>query len=201
MKPKFRTFVAIELPEKIHVDIRKLQRDFASHRLNVRWVKPVNIHLTIRFLGNVDPSDVSGVGRVLSDTAANYPIFDLVPRGVGIFPNIRRPRIVWTGIAGQIDVLRSVQKSVENALVPLGFAAEKRPYRGHLTLGRIKARMDQGRLVTALRAHQDFVSETFSVKRLVMFKSELHPNGPVYTKLYEMALGASISDSHLNIRT
>ena len=109
------------------------------------------------------PSDIEIVARVLSDTAANYPVFDLVPRGVGIFPNIRRPRIVWTGIAGQTDILRSVQKSVENALVPLGFSAEKRPYRGHLTLGRIKDRIDQGRLVTALRAHQDFVSEAFSV--------------------------------------
>ena len=198
MGSKLRAFIAIEVPEKIHNDIRRLQRAVASHRLNIRWVKPVNMHLTIKFLGDVDPSDMEVFGRILSDTAANHPIFDLLPQGVGIFPNIRRPRIIWAGIAGQTDVLRSVRKSVENALVSLGFAADKRPYRGHLTIGRIKTHLDQGRLVTALRTHQVFVSKTFSVERLVMLKSELHPNGPVYTKLLEMPFGIS-TKHHPNI--
>ena len=191
MRSHLRAFIAIEVPEKIHNDIRKLQRAIASHRLNIRWVKPVNMHLTIKFLGNVEPSDMEALGRILSDTAANHPIFDLLPQGVGIFPNIRRPRIIWAGIAGQTDVLRSIWKSVEDALVPLGFAADKRPYRGHVTIGRIKTRLDRGRLVTALRTHQDFVSEKFSVKHLVMVKSELRPSGPVYTKLWEMPFGIS----------
>lgn len=198
MKPKLRAFVAIELPENIQDAIRELQRSFAFHRLDIRWVKPVNLHLTVKFLGNVHASDIETFGRVLSGTAANHPVFDLRPQGVGIFPNIRRPRIIWTGIAGQTTVLRSVWKSVENALVPLGFTAEKRPYRGHLTIGRVKTHMDQGRLVNALRAHQDFASESFSVKRLVMFKSELGPSGPVYTKLWKVPFGTS-SKYHANI--
>ena len=191
MKSKFRAFIAIELPEKIKRDIRKLQHVFASHVLDIRWVKPVNMHLTIKFLGDVDPSDIEAVGRLLSDTAANHPIFDLAPRGVGLFPNIRRPSIIWTGIAGQTDVLGSIHKSVNSGLTDIGFEADKRPYRGHLTLGRIKTHMDQSRLVTALRVNQEFASEAFSVERLVMFKSERHPNGPVYTKLYEVPLGIS----------
>lgn len=195
MASKIRTFVAIELPEDIRADIRKLQHDFTSYRFDIRWVIPLNMHLTLTFLGDIDPSNIEAVGRVLSETAAHYPIFELRPRGMGVFPNIRRPRIIWTGIAGQTDVLRSVQKSVANALDPLGFAAEKRPYRGHLTLGRVKSRIDQSRLVDALRTHQEFVSEAFSVERLVMFKSELHPGGPSYTKLCEMPLGISIKHS------
>jgi 2'-5' RNA ligase len=198
MKPKLRAFVAIELPEKIQGDIRSLQRAFAAHRLNIRWVKPVNLHLTIKFLGDIEPSDMEPLGRVLSDTAAIHPMFHLLPQGMGIFPNIRRPRIIWTGIAGQTHILRSIWKSVENVLVPLGFAAEKRPYRGHLTIGRVKTRMDQARLVSALRAHQDFVSESFLVKRLVMYRSELHPSGAVYTKLLEMPLGMS-TNHHPNL--
>ena len=189
MKPKFRTFVAIELPQNIQDAIRKLQHSFASHRLDIRWVKPGNTHLTLSFLGDVDPFDIESVNRVLSDIAANYPIFDLSPRGVGIFPNVRRPRIIWVGIAGKTDVLRSVQKSVVNVLVPLGFAAEKRPYRGHLTIGRIKNRPNQGSLVTALRTQQEFDCEAFTVRRLIIFKSELHPDGPVYTQLYRIPLG------------
>jgi len=191
MKSKFRAFVAIELPEKIKRDIRKLQLAFASNGLDIRWVKAVNMHLTIKFLGDIEPPDVEAVGRVLSKTAASCPIFNLVPRGVGVFPNIRRPGIIWTGIAGQTDALGAVHKSVNGGLNDIGFEADKRPYRGHLTLGRIKTRMNQSRLVTALRTHQGFVSETFPVERLVMFKSELHPAGPVYTKLYEISLGTS----------
>ena len=191
MGSKLRAFVAIELPEKVQGDIRNLQRAFASHRLDIRWVKPVNLHLTIKFLGDIDPSDTQTLGRMLSDAAASYPMFELLPQGLGIFPNIRRPRILWTGIAGQTHILRSVWKSVEDALVPLGFGTEKRPYKGHLTIGRIKTHMDPDRLVTALRTHQDFVSEPFLVKRLVLFKSELQANGPVYSKLWEMPLGIS----------
>ena len=191
MKTKLRAFVAIELPEKIQGDIRNLQRAFASHRLDVRWVKPVNLHLTIKFLGDIDPSDTQTIGRILSDTAAKHPMFDLLPQGLGIFPNIRRPRILWAGIAGQTNVLRSLWKSVENAMLSLGFGTEKRPYKGHLTIGRIKTHIDQGRLATALRTHRDFVSDAFSVKGLVLFKSELQPTGPVYTKLWEMPLGVS----------
>jgi RNA 2',3'-cyclic 3'-phosphodiesterase len=189
MKSKFRAFVAIELPEKIKRDIRKLQHAFASHGLDIRWVKPANMHLTVKFLGDVDPSDIESVGRVLSDTAANHPMFDLTPRGVGVFPNIRRPSIVWTGIAGQTDVLGSIHRSVNSGLSDIGFESDKRPYRGHLTLGRIKTHRNQNRLVTALRVNQEFVSEAFSVERLVMFKSELQPAGPVYTRLCEGLLG------------
>ncbi len=188
MKPKIRTFIAIELPENIRADLHELQHDFKSYRLNIRWVKSINLHMTLSFLGDVDPSDIEIVARVLSETVAAYPVFELVPRGVGVFPSLRRPRIVWTGIAGQTDILRSMQESVQNALVPLGFSTQKRPYRSHLTLGRIKDRIDQSQLVDALRAQQDFVSQAFSVPDLVMFQSELHPHGPQYTKLCQMPL-------------
>ena len=194
MKSKCRIFIAVELPEKTKQDIRKLQREIASHGLAIRWVKPVNTHLTIKFLGDVDPSDIETINRILSDVAANHPRFDLVPRGVGVFPNIRRPGIIWTGIAGQTDVLGSIHNAVNSGLNDLGFSADKRPYRGHLTLGRIKTRLDQSRLVTALRVNQDFVCEAFSVERLGMFKSELHPSGPVYTKLSAMLLNSSTFD-------
>ena len=189
MEPKFRTFVALELPEIIRTDIRKLQHAFKSHRLDIRWVKPLNMHLTLAFLGDISQSQVEAVSSVLSEAAAQHPVFDLIPQGVGVFPNIRRPRILWVGIAGQTDILRSTQGFVSSGLNLLGFKMEKRPYRGHLTLGRVKNRIQQGRLVDALRTHQGFVSHAFSVKHLVMFKSELNPDGPHYTKLCEVPLG------------
>lgn len=189
VEKKLRTFVAIDLPESLQNDIRMLQNAFASRRLDVRWVKPANVHLTIKFMGDVDRLDIETAARILSETAANHPKFDLVPRGVGVFPSIKRPRVLWAGIAGQTDVLRSVQTSVDNAMVSLGIKADKRPFRGHLTIGRIKTHIQQDRLATALRTHQGFASEMFPVERLVLFKSELQPGGPVYTRLQEIPLG------------
>jgi RNA 2',3'-cyclic 3'-phosphodiesterase len=191
MEAKVRTFVAIELPEIIQRDIRHLQHAFKSHRFDIRWVKPLNMHLTLAFLGNISPSVIEAVGRVVSETATAHPVFELIPQGVGVFPNIRRPRIIWAGISGQTDILRSLQAFMSSGLNRLGFKTEKRPYKGHLTLGRVKSPLDQGRLVDALRSHQGFVSRAFSVQHLVMFKSELHPGGPFYTKLSEVPLGHS----------
>ncbi|MFC1878158.1 RNA 2',3'-cyclic phosphodiesterase [Thermodesulfobacteriota bacterium] len=186
MASKFRAFVAIELPEKIKRDIRKLQHDLMSYRFDIRWVKPRNMHLTLKFLGDVDPVHVEAIGNVLAEIVGQTPVFELLPRGMGVFPNIRQPRILWTGIAGQMDALRYLHRSVENALDPLGFTAEKRLFKGHLTIGRNKKRIDPKRLADALRTHQRFESDPFAVERLVLFKSELLPGGPNYTKLYEM---------------
>lgn len=189
MKANVRTFVAIELPENIRTDLRKLQHDFTSCRFGIRWVKPRNMHLTVKFLGYVDPVHVEDVGNVLAEIVGQTPMFELLPRGMGVFPNIRQPRILWTGIAGQVDALGYLHRSVENALDPLGFTAEKRFFTGHLTLGRIKKRIEPKRLADALRIHQGFASDPFAVERLVLFKSDLKQNGPVYTKLREMRLG------------
>jgi len=186
---KIRTFIAIELPDKIQSDIRQLKHSFLPYRFDIRWVKPLNMHLTIKFLGDVDPADLDTIGKLLSDIAGNFPRFDLIPRGLGVFPSLKRPRVIWIGIAGQTDVLGSIQQSVNGGLNEIGFTTEKRPFRGHLTFGRIKSRVDQDRLLDALHAQQKFVSKAFTVENLVLFKSELSPSGPIYTKLYEVPLG------------
>jgi 2'-5' RNA ligase len=189
MKYKFRTFVAIELPGYIRDDLRKLQHDFTSYRFGIRWVKPRNMHLTLKFLGDADPVHVEAIENVLAEIVGQTPVFELLPRGMGVFPNIRQPRILWTGIAGQVNALRYLHRSVEIALDPLGFTAEKRFFTGHLTIGRIKKRIEPKRLADALRTHQGFASDPFAVERLVLFKSDLKQNGPIYTKLREMHLG------------
>jgi len=199
MKPKVRTFIAIELPDTIQSDIRQLKHFFTPYRFDIRWVKPSNMHLTVKFLGDVDPADLDTTHKLLADIAGNFPSFDLVPRGLGVFPSLKRPRNIWVGIAGQTDVLYSIQHAVNSDLTEMGFPAEKRPFRGHLTFGRIKSRIDPARLLDALRARQTFVSKAFTVERLVMFKSELRPGGPIYTKLYEEPLGISTThDSNVS---
>jgi RNA 2',3'-cyclic 3'-phosphodiesterase len=187
--PNIRTFVALEIPQTLREDIRNLQKNLLACGLKIRWVKPENMHLTLKFLGDVHPEKIDHICSVITVAVANCPVFQLIPSGVGCFPSVKRARILWVGVSGAFEWLKSLQASVENALEPLGFAAETRPYRGHLTIGRIKSHVAPKNLADALRSQQNFESETFSVKHVALFQSVLQPSGPVYTRLRHIPLG------------
>ena len=183
-----RTFIAIELPDQVRSDIARLQRDLTSSGLKLRWVKPINIHLTLKFLGDVERDKIDDICDKLSSVAGKYRHFELQPRGLGCFPGIRNPRVFWAGVGGKLNILKALQVDLEKALVPLGFKAEKRPFRGHLTIGRIKNRLNPRKLADALQIHKDFSSDVFTVKQVTAFQSSLQPTGPVYTELCELPL-------------
>ena len=190
--PKVRAFIAIELPDRIRLDIASLQKDLASAGLKLRWVKSQNLHLTLKFLGDMNRETIADICNGLTAVTSMHPEFELQPSGIGCFPGLKNSRGLWTGISGTLDGLRTLQADVENALRPFGFKVEKRPFRGHLTIGRVKSRLNPHKLAEALRAHQGFYSDAFTVKQVTLFQSKLQPNGPVYTKLCESPLGASM---------
>jgi len=184
-----RTFIALELPDQAKLDIAAVQNDLTSAGLKLRWVKPQNIHLTLKFLGEVDREKIADICDVLTAVACRHQFFNLQPRGLACFPGLKNPRVMWVGISGELDVLKALQNDVENVLIPLGFNAEKRSFRGHLTIGRIKNRLNSRKLVEALRTHSGFNSDSFNVKQVSVFESKLQPTGPIYTKLCELPLG------------
>ena len=186
--PKVRTFIAVELPERVRADVSGLQKDLAASGLKLRWVQPQNMHLTLKFLGDVERGSIGDICTCVAAAAHRCPAFDLVPGGVGCFPGVKNPRVVWVGISGELGSLRSLQADVENALSPLGFKPEKRPYRGHLTIGRVKARPHPHKLAAALRNHLEFGSEGFTVDHVGVFQSVLQPEGPTYTRLCHLPL-------------
>jgi len=185
---EIRTFVALELPEHIRLEIRKLQNDMAAQGLRIRWVKADNLHLTLKFIGNIEERRIPELSSVLKAVAGQCPAFRLAPKGLGIFPSLRRPRILWVGISEQVDILRRLQRSVDIALSHLGFETESRPYKGHLTIGRFKRNASPKRLADTLRSKHGFTAERFSVEHLVLFKSILSPDGPLYTRIQKLPL-------------
>ncbi|MGV8074602.1 MAG: RNA 2',3'-cyclic phosphodiesterase [Syntrophobacteraceae bacterium] len=182
-----RTFIAIDLPSTVREAIGKLESELRGTQASVRWVRPESIHLTLKFLGNVSQEQVEGIQKALQEVASAVAPFRLQPIGCGAFPSVKQARIVWVGLGGvdgKGDKLLGLQQAVEKALIPLGFKEEDRSFKPHLTLGRVKGRQHLYSLREVLVANQAFEAEAFDVTELVLYKSELLPDGARYTPLF-----------------
>jgi 2'-5' RNA ligase len=182
-----RTFIAIDLPVLLQASLEELQKELRKTDAPVSWVKPDRIHLTLKFLGDVSPERISDIQAQLATIAARTHPFTLQAAGCGAFPTLQQMRVVWVGLKGDITSLRDLQQRVEEAMVPLDFKPEDRPFKAHLTLGRVKGRQRLRILQEALLARQSFEAEDFDVTELVLYKSELRPEGARYTPLFRAA--------------
>jgi 2'-5' RNA ligase len=188
MGEKLRAFIAISLPEPLLQAIESVQETLKRSRLKIRWVRKEGIHLTVKFLGDIERSDVEKICGAMERATRAFSPFWLRGDGVGVFPDFRRPRVAWVGVSGDVEVLLALQRDLESQLSGLGFPKEKRPFGGHLTLGRVKGRLD-GTKLRESEAMGDFQTESFQVKSIVLFQSDLRPDGAVYSRLAEVPLG------------
>lgn len=188
MSDIIRAFIAFELPERIISSIRNVQDGIKNYGFKVRWVRPENIHLTLKFLGDIEEADTEVVGGTISEAVKGYGPISLAAKGIGVFPGIKRPRVIWVGLTGQMESLIDLHESLDENLETIGFPRENRPFKGHLTLGRAKGNIDPKRLFDAMEEFKGFESETFVANQIILFKSELKPSGAVYTKLRSVSL-------------
>jgi 2'-5' RNA ligase len=189
MGDKIRTFIAISLPESILQAIGKAQATLRESRLHIRWVRQTGIHLTLKFLGDVERNNIEKIRAAIGRAAERCSPFTLHGEGVGVFPDRRRPRVIWIGMSGDVKSLAALQRDLESQLKGLGFPKEKRSFKGHLTLGRVKGRLDPARLGKALEGLGPFKTESFTVQSVDLFQSTLRPDGAVYDRLAEIPLG------------
>jgi len=183
-----RTFVAFKLPANIISAIRQVQDEIIAYRFKAKWVHPAKIHLTLKFLGDTRTEAIGNIGEAIQRSAKACPPIGLCAKGIGVFPGINRARVVWVGIKGEIDLLRKLQESLQNELSPIGFAREKRSFKGHLTLGRLKKRPDPKILMKAIEELGGFESDPFTADRIILFRSDLKPEGAVYSELMSVKL-------------
>lgn len=184
-----RAFVAADIPSAAVALLGDLQDALRRYRFPVRWVNPAGIHLTLKFLGDIPAADVVPVAAALSEAAAAASPMSLGIRGVGIFPGLKNPRVIWAGLCGDTEALFRLQAAVEARLDGLGYARERRPFKAHLTLGRFNGSVVAGRLADALQACTGFGSDPFAVDTATLYQSELKSTGAVYTRLAVAALG------------
>lgn len=193
MPEPIRTFIAIELDDALRRALAniqaQLQRDRAA-RL-VRWVEPASIHLTLKFLGDVESERLPTLERAIADACAASPPFSLALTGLGAFPNNRRPNVIWVGARGQVGVAVQLAQRIDAACLALGFVPEERPFAPHLTLGRVKrdASISERQLIGAMiDATRVETCGELKIDHVSVMKSELRPSGSVYTRLAAIAL-------------
>ncbi len=188
-KSTIRTFIAVKLPDHVIRKLAELQLDLKKHGLRIKWSQPENIHLTLKFLGDILPDDVDPVCRVVNDAVKDFTPISLCTAGVGFFPGIRRARVLWTGIAGQTDKLEKLHHAIDDGLGSLGFVKDDRRFTGHLTLGRFKGQSEPEILIDMMKMYKDMASDEFIVDAVSVYKSDLKPSGPIYTNLSSIRLG------------
>jgi 2'-5' RNA ligase len=179
-----RSFLALDPPEEILREIGRIQDRLKKIiQGDVRWVRPEGIHLTLKFFGDISEIAVVEISAVAGKAAAAVGTFELAIGGAGIFPDMKRPRIIWLGMNGDVARLVTFQKELEHALQEFGFPREERPFRPHLTLGRIKSAKGVTGLAEALRKGETYTAGRFTASGLGLFKSDLTPRGAIYTRL------------------
>lgn len=183
-----RTFIAVEVPDEIKSAMSGVQAELGKSGAHVGWVRPEGIHLTLKFLGDVEAGRIEGLGRAVEDAVSGLAPFTLDVKGVGVFPNAKAPRVVWLGLGGEVAALAQLYDRVEAACGSLGFPREDRPFRAHLTLGRVKSPQGKDALTRAVAGFEKTGFGTIRADAVSIMKSELRPSGAVYTEMKRAAL-------------
>ncbi len=179
-----RSFLAFEIPGEIRPAVSSIYRGLRNTSLDVRWVREENIHLTVIFMGNVDERHLPSIGRVVEKACSKYAPFKIRVKGVGVFSNLRNAKVLWIGVEGDIERLSYFKESIQKKLKPFGIKEESRRFSPHITVGRFRKGFNQTMLLKeVLDRFKDVTSPEVLLKELVLFKSELKPDGAVYTKL------------------
>jgi 2'-5' RNA ligase len=189
---QIRCFIAIELPEEIKAGLSRIQAKLKSGDFSVKWVDPYSIHLTLKFLGNVNADMTGQITEAIVEAALGVSPFHLEIKELGVFPNLRRVQVIWVGVSGDLDKLLQLQKRLETNLARLGFAPEARAFTPHLTLGRVReqASADERQKLGELIAGTKFeAGYTLPVEAISLMRSQLTREGAIYSQLSSVKLG------------
>ncbi len=181
-KNDVRCFVAIEIPQPIQELLRSVQTRLQSEIRRTSWTKPGNFHLTLKFLGDVRPETIDVVSEAVQNVAEAQVPFSIEFGGVGAFPNFTRPRVLWVGIKRGALTVSNLAKAINQELQHLGFPTDHR-FHPHLTLARLRSPMDLEPLQNILRQYDAIDGAVISVNEITLMRSQLHPNGAIYTPL------------------
>ena len=189
-----RAFIAISLSDEVHLGLEKVIQDLKTRLPGgaVRWVQADNIHLTIKFLGDVSLAGLELLTTMLQAEAARHPQFEFSVGGIGAFPSPRRPRVVWVGVEAPSE-LSGLQRGVEAEMARLGYAPDERPFSPHLTIGRVTRNADSTelrQLSSVVEASKVGFLGATRVKAVHLFRSDLQPSGAIYTRLNSAALSS-----------
>lgn len=187
-----RIFIAVELDPVLRQRIVGLEDSIKQAGARLRWIAAENLHFTVRFLGEITPAALAQVKLATREVATATRSFPLALQGVGAFPSLQRPQVIWVGVREGSEELAALSARLDDALARHRFPREDRPYVAHLTLTRVRDRRVWGDLVRALSGFREVAVGTQQVDTLTVMESHLNPRGARYTRLEEVLLGQAL---------
>ncbi len=176
------------MSDELRQAAEQVQEELKRTAAGVKWVEPKNLHVTLKFLGETHESQVPAITDVMRRAAMSQPPFRIVVRGAGAFPSARRPRVIWLGVSEGFESLSAIAERIEDGLAKLGFEREERPFRAHITIGRLRT----PRRIEPLTAELDLMGARecggMTCESIVLMRSELSRSGPTYTALETVTL-------------
>ena len=191
-----RAFIAIELSSEIHHRLDQVSKQLKDQLVNmpIRWVPGQNIHLTLKFLGDVSIANLDMLTKILDSTVSAHHAFEISAGGLGAFPKIHQPRVIWIGLEVPPELI-AIQHSLELETARVGYPREERPFSPHLTLGRVSRNVsvvETQAIARALEATKVGFLGVTRVMAINLFRSDLNPDGAVYTRIYSAPLANPI---------
>lgn len=186
-----RSFIAIEIPDGLKNDALEIQKKFKACNADASWTRMEGMHLTLKFLGNVEEEKIEGIKRVLEGIAGATQRFKIKIGGVGVFPNQKMPRVIWIGIKNEDGMLDGLHKRIDAELSEMCFEKEGRDFKPHLTLGRMRSQKGREGIIKLLGEFKDKEIGVFTASEMRLIKSDLQPQGAAYTELARFEFGGS----------
>jgi len=186
-----RAFIAVDLDDPVIEKVCNVVEILKPRITEIRWLRKENLHLTLKFLGNIAESQVEPITAALRHPLGLFSPCTISAKGLGVFPDFRRPKILWVGLTG--DQLVQLAAEIESALMPLGFTPENRAFTPHLTIGRWREGSRPAKnLRQEIDSLNDFEFGACAVRQIVLFQSVLKPEGATYSELRTIQLGTEL---------
>ena len=191
MEETIRSFIAIELSPQAHNELASLQSALKKAGADVKWVKPENIHLSLRFIGGIGEETAEEIKKQLAATAAASKAFEFTVKGIGVFPDLGYPRVIWAGVDRGAAESARLAADLEARLQSIGIACEEKKFHPHITLGRVRSQKNSDRLRKLIETTGFEAGSIIKAEHLTLFMSRLTPQGSVYTPLFKANMAIS----------
>jgi 2'-5' RNA ligase len=186
-KKHIQAFIAISLPENVKVFLDDLQGQLRKSGIKASWPKPVTMHLTLKFFGNLNADKVGDIKACMGKAVTGIPVHSLFASGIGVFPSVKNTRIIWSGTRGQTDILEKLVDRLEHSLFKnMGIKKENRRFSPHLTMARIKQPIHPKIAIKLLQKFEKFHSNDFVVSDIKFFQSKLLSSGAIHKNLFSI---------------
>ncbi|MFH1691280.1 MAG: RNA 2',3'-cyclic phosphodiesterase [Candidatus Omnitrophota bacterium] len=182
-----RLFLAVEIPKKIGKSLEALENILKETACDARWVKPANVHLTLKFLGDVRTEKITPIIQALTSAFPSKQSFNAALNELGGFPSLKSLQILWAGINDSDKKITALASTAENALYELGFKKETKEFRAHLTLARLRSNLNKLQLIEKVRKiNKTMQPEIFPIDNITLFESHLTTQGPIYSHIHQI---------------